>query len=92
MIRFFKILWHGFWYKHYHFPRTVVGMRIGDNNRIYYEDIEYHQHQVERAYVHGMEYGRLAPDGLTKFADKVLKERKKCEAKENAMKSNPDGL
>jgi hypothetical protein len=71
MKKYIKTLWHEWWFKHYHLPRSVRGMKIVDV-KITWKNQVYHDHQFGRVYYHGMEYQKLDPVGMKKFSDSCI--------------------
>ncbi len=82
MKKLLKIWWHEFWYKCYHLPRSVRGVKIVDGEVVRTKESEHH---FDRAWHHGQEYQKLDPKGMKKFAAKCV--MKGCKvSKEEAEK------
>ncbi len=52
MKKLLKIWWHEFWYKCYHLPRSVRGVKIVDGEVVRTKESEHH---FDRAWYHGYE-------------------------------------
>jgi len=74
MNNFFKRLWHEFWYKHWHLPRSVRFYEtVAGVYRVRPGKEKYHSHHFKMAWYHGMEYQNLDPKGMHEFSEEVMK-------------------
>lgn len=70
-MKFVKKLWHEFWYKCYHLPKSVQGGKI-EGDKLVFKDEKRHKHHFNRAWHHGMEYQKLDPVGMREYAVKSV--------------------